>query len=132
MDFTQGHRLPVVFCLIDLILIAEFQRNIEFSVPTSDGIIVIVCSNVGDAGKPAAFCKAGEKAAAQFFKSAWDIFCQQGGSDLLIKKRFRADHLQRASVAVNVSEPETEQIIIDLIEFLLRIIRSVDREYLAD
>ena len=132
MEFTHSHWLPVVFCFIDLILIAEFQRNVEFSVPTSDGIIVIVRSDVGDAGKSAAFCKAGEKAAAQFFKSARDIFCQQGGSNLLIKKRFRTDHLQCASVRMNVSEPETEQIVIDLIEFLLCIIRSVDREQLAD
>ena len=91
----------------------------EFSVLMLHGIIIVICSDVGDAGKLTVSRQTGEKAAAQFLKTVRNIFCQQGGSYMLVKKRFRTDHLQRAFVVVNVSKPEAKQIIIDFIVFFL-------------
>ena len=86
MHITCGQGLLVILCFKNLILVSEFECDIEFSVPMLRRINGIICTDVGDAGEQAAFRLPGEKAAAQFLKAMREEFGLQSAGDLLIKE----------------------------------------------
>ena len=73
VDFAQSKRLYIILCFKDPNLIAESQGDIKFAVTVPDGIIIVVCPDVGNAWQPAGFCQMGEETAAQIFESVRDI-----------------------------------------------------------